>query len=91
MENPKGLLRRFLGRPKITIQPYWFGDRYFKQTDLWGDFNIPQFSPIRLTAEEIHQARQHSRKLPKELGLTQADKRAITPQGFAYAFFEANR
>ena len=91
LENPKDMLRDYLGQPRITIQPYWFGDRYSKQTDLWGEFNIPKFSPIRLTAEEIHQARQHSRKPPKELGLTQADRRAITPKGFAQAFYEANR
>lgn len=91
LENPRGYLRKYLGNPKITIQPYWFGDRYSKQTDLWGDFNIPKFSPIRLTPEEIIQAKNHTRKLPNILGLTQADKRAITPQGFAKAFFEVNR
>ncbi len=91
LENPRGILRKYLGSPKITIQPYWFSDRYSKHTDLWGDFIIPKFSPVRLTEEEVIQARNHSRKLPKILGLTQADKRAITPAGFAKAFFEANK
>ena len=91
MENPRGYLRKYLGKPKITIQPYWFGDNYSKHTDLWGDFIIPEFSPIRLTQEEIIQAKNHTRKLPSILGLTQADKRAITPAGFAKAFYEANK
>jgi hypothetical protein len=91
LENPRGLLRKYLNNPTITIQPYWFGDNHSKHTDLWGNFTIPGFSPIRLTEEEIHRARQNSRKLPKILGLTQADRRAITPAGFANAFFKANQ
>ena len=91
LENPMCLLRKYLGPPKITVQPYWFSDRHSKQTDLWGDFNVPKFSPIRLTEDELHRAKQNSRILPKHIGLTQADKRAITPQGFAKAFFEANQ
>lgn len=90
IENPKGLLRKYLGPPKITIQPYWFGDRYSKQTDLWGEFNIPKFSPCRLSPEEIHAMKQNTRKL-SDVGLSVADRRAIAPPHFAQAFFEANR
>ena len=90
IENPMGLLRHYIGKPKITIQPYWFGDSYSKRTDLWGDFNIPKFSPVRLTPEEINAMKQNSRKLPS-IGLSCADRRAVAPMNFAKAFFEANQ
>jgi len=89
LENPKGILRKYLGKPKITIQPYWFGDSYSKQTDLWGNFNIPVFSPVRLTKDEIHAMKQNTRKL-SEIGLTIADRRSVCPKKFSQAFFEAN-
>lgn len=90
MENPKGLLRKYIGQPKITIQPYWFGDSYSKQTDLWGNFNIPKFSPCRLSPEEINAMKQNTRKL-SDIGLSVADRRALAPKKFAQAFFEANQ
>ena len=89
LENPRGLLRRYFGPPRITIQPYWFGEHYSKQTDLWGEFNIPKFSPVRLTPEEIHAMKQNTRKLP-DIGLSVADRRAVAPAKFAQAFYEAN-
>ena len=90
LENPKGLLRQYLGNPKITIQPYWFGDSWSKQTDLWGDFNLPKFSPIRLSQEEIYAMKQNTRKL-NDIGLSIADRKAIAPPNFWKAFFEANK
>lgn len=90
IENPMGLLRKYLGQPRITIQPYWFGDSYSKRTDLWGEFNIPKFSPVRLTAEEINAMKQNTRKL-SDIGLSVADRRAVAPKNFSQAFFEANQ
>lgn len=89
LENPMGLLRKYLGPPKITIQPYWFGESYSKRTDLWGEFNIPQFSPVRLTPMEIYAMKQNTRKLP-DIGLSLADRRAVAPLKFSRAFYEAN-
>lgn len=34
MENPKGILSKYIGKPQI-IQPYYFGDPYQKETHLW--------------------------------------------------------
>ena len=39
MENPTAYLRQFIGKPVMKFQPYHFGDRYKKSTDLWGYFN----------------------------------------------------
>ena len=42
MENPSGLLKRYLGKPKLVFQPWEYGDAWTKRTDIWGDFNIPR-------------------------------------------------
>lgn len=42
LENPVGLLRRFMGRPPYTFYQWWFGDLGIKRTDLWGYFNAPK-------------------------------------------------
>jgi len=41
IENPIGMLSKFLGKPKYSFQPWWFGDGWTKRTMLWGKFNIP--------------------------------------------------
>ncbi len=91
LENPNGLLKRFLGRPSFEFNPYDFGDNYKKRTHLWGWFNEPKKAPIkcdkpkfdRLKTKEIH---------PEFYGkYTRQERRAITPQGFAKAFYEANK
>ncbi len=105
LENPYGLLRRYLGHPVMIFNPYDFGDGYQKKTCIWGFFNIPKKKPIkeydkdyihtinpigkslrkfdRLTTAEIH---------PEYYGkLTRQERRAVTPAGFAKAFYEANK
>ena len=90
-ENPKCMWDWFLGKPCFSFDPYEFGDNYKKRTHLWGWFNEPKKTPIkttkpkfdRLKTKEIH---------PEYYGqLTRQERRAITPQGFAKAFFEANQ
>jgi len=41
LENPAGYLTKFLGKPKYSFQPWWFGDGWSKRTLLWGNFNHP--------------------------------------------------
>lgn len=93
LENPMGFLRQFLGYPYFTFDPCDFGDPYTKKTDLWGFFNIPQKSPIKLSEDEKQRCKINNRKLPSISDITgskQAARRAITPEGFAEAFFKAN-
>lgn len=99
MENPVGLLRKFLGRPRFTFQPYEFGDAHTKKTDIWGYFNEPRKKPIKLTDEQLEIIRRgHGNPLPhQQLPLDYnnpetevAARRAITPSGFAKAFFKSN-
>lgn len=42
IENPsQGALRKYLGDPTFTYQPYQYGSPWTKRTALWGKFNIP--------------------------------------------------
>ncbi|HEA19691.1 MAG TPA: hypothetical protein ENH87_02085 [Pricia antarctica] len=105
VENPyNGFLKRFIGRPAFTFQPYDFGDRYKKHTALWGHFNDPIKKSVDLNQGELELARRNSQKLPKFDSmkskdihpefygkLDQVTRRSITPPGFAKAFFESNR
>jgi hypothetical protein len=37
LENPRGYLRQFIGRPTGTVTYCQYGEGYMKPTDLWGD------------------------------------------------------
>ena len=89
LENPQGLLRYFLGKPALTFQPCDYGDPYTKRTDLWGRFTEPKKSAVLITEEMRKQLAINNRPLPKIPG-GQAVRRAMTPPGFAQAFFKAN-
>ena len=94
LENPMGFLRQFLGYPVLTFNPCDFGEPYTKKTDLWGYFNIPKQNKIKLSQDEKQRCKTNNRKLPSISDITsskQAARRAITPQGFAKAFFKANQ
>jgi hypothetical protein len=85
VENPPGKMRRFLGEPRWQFDPSEFGENYHKKTLLWGKFNFPE-RPIfqeeqAIIKDYIRQGRVKNRK----------ETRAITPPGFANAFFEANQ
>ena len=88
LENPRCFLRQFLGMPAFTFQRCHFGDAGGKPTDLWGYFKSPKiFYP--------------NAKPTRGRDNTESDwynsvngnplKRAITPPGFAKAFFKANQ
>lgn len=109
LENPRGHLRKYLGNPQFSFQPWYFGDPWTKATDIWGRFNKPEreyrqwedvpkldlytrpgrnkpnFAFLHKSAwKNIPQLSFHEPK-------TDAEFRAITPPGFARAFFKANR
>jgi hypothetical protein len=88
LENPIGYLRQFLGRPPLTFHPCDYGDPWTKKTDLWGYFNEPKKHPVQLTEDQRKRCSINNRELPA--GKTLAERRAITPLGFAKAFFKAN-
>jgi len=91
LENPNGMLKWFLGKPAFQFNPYDFGDNYKKNTHLWGCFNEPKKNPIECTMPKFD--RMMSKDIHPEMfgKLTRQERRAITPAGFAKAFYEANK
>ena len=94
LENPMGYLRQFLGKPVFTFNPCDFGDPYTKKTDLWGYFNIPKKNRVEPEFVDFESGKRMS-KMHYETSLISGEKRkilrAVTPAGFAKAFFEANK
>lgn len=106
LENPKGYLIDFLGKPIYEFNPYDFGDPYTKKTCLWGNFNFPKKNPIEpekhgnseqtFVKEVEHFYHMKKHQIPegyqKKTGYTKRKiVRSITPEGFAEAFYEANK
>lgn len=103
LENPRGLLRQFLGKPALTFQPNEFGDMHTKNTDIWGYFKMPTKlkNPVVIPDRIRMSLAKNNRILPtlpegytahKFTGeRSQAARRAMTPPGFATAFFKANQ
>lgn len=89
LENPRSFTRQFLGLPAFTFEHWEFGDRGIKPTDLWGYFKPPT-KIIKLRPVGLSKKYPNGR-LNADGWSKSAEKRAITPPGFAKAFFEANR
>ena len=105
LENPYyGLLRNFLGKPVFDFNPYDFGHNYQKKTALWGHFNEPKKKPIKMSKKQKELAKTNSQPMPKFDYMKSKDiapdwfgkldrkaRRAITPRGFAEAFYKVNK
>lgn len=100
LENPRGLLRQFLGIPALSYQPDEYGEMYTKHTDIWGYFNIPpklKNKPVIPNRVKMQLAK-NNRILPQlpegyrggKGERNQAARRAMTSPKFAQAFFKAN-
>lgn len=95
MENPRGLLRKYMGAPAFSFDASEFGEEYNKHTDLWGYFNSPRKfrSYLRYNSTD-----KNTRKLPelppdyeKDKKMTNlAMRRSITPASFAQEFYIRN-
>ena len=79
LENPVGLLSGFLGTPRDVWQPCDFGDPWTKRTAIWGHYCKPERGPFVEPG--------HGGGPP---GAWSSSARAVTPPGFAQAFFRAN-
>jgi hypothetical protein len=52
VENPaRGELKKFLGKPDATYQPWQYGSPWTKHTALWGKFTMPK--PIYKSWEDV--------------------------------------
>ncbi len=93
LENPPGRQRKLMPeipRPTYQFSPYLFGDAWEKQTYLWGRFHLFWPTKIVKPAPTIRCPSGHTQgriaRLPSS-----SPERAMTPPGFAKAFFEANQ
>lgn len=87
IENPVGRIQRMTGLPdwRLSFDPYHLGEDYTKKTLLWGRFNADL--PIAPT-EPTAGSKMHQKYGGKSLATKNA--RSETPEGFSYAFFDAN-
>lgn len=83
LENPNGFLKYFLGKPVFKFDPWEFRNMYKKKTYLWGWFNEPKKTWFLKPIVPKFGYDKKIKSNPKD--------RAITPQGFAQAFYEVNK
>lgn len=80
LENPRNKLRRYLGPARLEFYQWEYGDPGHKPTCIWGDFVPPAKQPRpRRSTSTWRTSRANAR--PED---------AITPAGFARAFFAVN-
>ena len=94
LENPAhGYLKKWIGEPVLKFNPWQYGDNYQKETALWGKFRKPPKIVVAKPQNLVKFSMLKSREIcPEYYGkLTRQERRAITPRGFAKAFFEANK
>ena len=84
VENPQGYLSRWLGPPALKFDPWEYGDAWSKRTWVWGRFAPPMLRPVPRGIPWIH------RKAGRRGRARHDDENALTPPGFARAFFESN-
>ena len=98
LENPLGHISKWIGKHNYWFHPWWFGDPWTKRTGLWGNFNRPKRTYYALndvlSEEQIERCKTNKRSLQianRWRGEKAKILRAVTPLGFAKAFFEANK
>lgn len=80
LENPRAKLRHYLGKPQFEFYQWEFGDPGHKPTCLWGSFSLPIKTPGPRLKPSTYKTNVPNAN-PRD---------AITPPGFARAFFRAN-
>jgi hypothetical protein len=64
IENPCGLMRKYMGKPQFTFHPYQYGDGWTKKTDIWGKFSIPKTGYTWKTCPKLNLYVRPNRKKP---------------------------
>jgi len=79
IENPCGLMRKYMGKPQLSFQPYQYGDGWTKKTDIWGVFNIPQSKHTWETCPKLNLYTRPGREKPAIAFLHKSAK-SLIPQ-----------
>lgn len=84
IENPVSTISSYWRKPDYTFNPCDYGDPYLKKTCIWSGngFKMPDKNPV----DPSLGSKMHLMP-PSE---DRADKRSITPMGFAIEVFKAN-
>lgn len=98
VENPIGRIEkcvpRLKGKRTLQFNPCDFGDGYTKKTILWGYFNpfLIQ-NPVKPVKQTVSANGRSTNATSAEVyyGAFGKETRSITPMGFAYAFYEAQK
>jgi site-specific DNA-cytosine methylase len=80
LENPRNKLRRYLGPARLEFYHWEYGDAAHKPTCIWGEFVAPMKQPKPRTKPSTFNTKQENAS-PGD---------AITPSGFARAFYNVN-
>jgi hypothetical protein len=80
LENPRNKVRSFLGSARLEFYQWEYGDAGHKPTCIWGDFTVPMKRPRPRTKASTYKTKRENAR-PED---------AVTPPGFARAFFEVN-
>jgi hypothetical protein len=80
LENPRNKLRRYLGPARLDFYQWEYGDPDHKPTCIWGEFVPPAKQPKPRRKASTWRTKQENAR-PED---------AITPPGFAAAFFAVN-
>jgi len=87
LENPIGSLSTYWREPDFTFHPWEYTTpRERKRTCIWAGNNFVM--PVKEVFEEPANVGDRVWKMPP--GPDRADKRSVTPEGFAQAVFYAN-
>lgn len=92
IENPAtGALKNFLGKPTFIYSPHEYGADYSKRTALWGMFEIPKKThPDKEIPKGQHVNTMISPMTHRD-PYDRMNARSMCYQGFAEAFYKANK
>ncbi|PSQ59077.1 DNA methyltransferase [Halobacteriales archaeon SW_7_71_33] len=90
LENPRGRLRSYIGRPETTVTYCQYGQERMKPTDLWGQHPTAFVSQRCDYGDGCHiNHRSGSNAQRDELGMKTAAARSKVPHGLSEAIREA--
>jgi hypothetical protein len=89
LENPRGRLRSYIGKPTTTVTYCQYGQQRMKPTDLWGQ-HPPQFVGRRCGyGDDCHMNTRAGSNAAREVGYTTAAECAKVPYDLSNAVREA--
>lgn len=88
VENPRGRLRWFLGKPNSTVSLSNYGGKYKKPTDLWHNFPLPMVKAEMPFEPSWSSTKNEGKGSTGLLRLRDPAKRAKLPKGLGEAILK---